>query len=41
MTVQVSREDAIEAAAEVYLEAKLRIETEKAVAALQVEAAAA
>lgn len=31
---QVSYEEAIEAAAEIYLEAKLRIETEKAIAAL-------
>lgn len=32
---QVSYEEAIEAAAEIYLEAKLRIETEKAIAHLQ------
>lgn len=31
----VTREQAIEAAAEIYLEAKLRIETEKAIAQLQ------
>jgi len=31
-TVQVSRDEAIEAAAEIYLEAKMRIETEKAIA---------
>lgn len=35
MTTVVTRDEAIEAAAEVYLEAKLRIETEKAIAALQ------
>lgn len=32
---QVSYEEAIEAAAEIYLEAKLRIETEKAIAQMQ------
>lgn len=35
MTTVVTREEAIEAAAEIYLEAKLRIETEKAIAQLQ------
>lgn len=34
---QVAREEAIEAAAEIYLEAKLRIETERAIAALEQE----